>query len=76
MSPDFFAAFFQPAFLFKIVLGIGLFFFVVFAFVVFTQIRAMNRIVHQDTSSAVLEGVALVFLAAGVLLLIITIVVL
>lgn len=76
MNPDFFAAFFQPAFLFKTLLGIGLFFFIVFAFVVFTQIKTMNRIVHQDTSSAVLEGVALVFLTSGVLLLIITIVVL
>jgi uncharacterized membrane protein YgdD (TMEM256/DUF423 family) len=62
---------FDPFFIFKIGIEILLFLYTIFAFVVVTQIKTMNRIIQQPPIGGILEiiGWAHVVLAASLFLL-------
>jgi hypothetical protein len=47
--------FFQPIFLIKIVTLIILVFYIVFTFIIFAQIKAMNRIICLPNASAIFK---------------------
>ncbi len=56
----------QPFFWLKIILGILLFLYSIFAFVMFNQTRSMEKLVNQAPISILLEIIAFLHFAAAV----------
>ncbi len=67
---------FQATTIVKLALSLMIFFYLIFLFVLINQIKRMNIVVSQATSSTVMLGVGIVFFAFAVLLFILAIVIL
>lgn len=70
------ANFFHPALFVKIITLIILGFYVVFAFVVFTQVRVMGKLVELPHAEAILKTLAIINLIAAIMLFVIAVVIL
>lgn len=70
------ADFFQPLALTKLILSLFFFLYLIFLFILINQIRRMNSVVSQATSSNLLFSAGIIQFAIAVLLLISVLVIL
>lgn len=70
------ADFFQPLVLTKLTLSLFFFLYLIFLFILINQIRRMNSVVSQATSSSLLFSAGIIQFAIAVLLLISVLVIL
>lgn len=68
--------FFSAIFLIKIVTLIGLGFYIVFTFVVFTQVKVMAQILHLPHAKAVLKTISIINIILAISLFLIAFVIL
>lgn len=71
-----FINFFQPVFLIKIVTLIVIGFYVVFTFVVFTQVKIMAQILHLPYAEAVLKIISIIHIIMAISLFLFAVVIL
>jgi hypothetical protein len=69
-------AIFQPIFLIKVITLIALGFYIIFTFVVFTQIRAMGRIIGLPLSPTIFKTVIIVNIVLAISLFLFALVIL
>ena len=75
MNLDFFN-FFQPVFWIKIITLILLTFYVIFTFVVFTQVKTMAKILHLPNADGVLRIISIIHIILAISLFLIAFVIL
>ncbi len=56
----------QPSFFYKWVILLLIIGFIIFHFVVLNQIRSMDKVVSQPSSSAILGMISILFITAGI----------
>ena len=76
MDLNFSKFFDSPSLLFKIVALVFLFLYVVFTFVILTQVNVMNKIITEERSSALLKTIAIIHVVLAISLFVFAIVIL
>lgn len=71
-----FINFLQPVFWIKIVTLVVIGFYVVFTFVVFTQVKVMTQILHLPHASSILRIISIIHIALAVSLFLVAVVIL
>lgn len=61
-----FINFFQPVFWIKIITLIAIAFYVVFTFVVFTQVRIMAQILHLSHAQTILKTISIIHIILAI----------
>ncbi len=71
-----FLNFLHPAFWIKIITLIAIFFYIIFTFIVFTQVRVMEQILHLPHAETILRTISIINIVLGISLFVMAIVIL